>query len=131
VEFTTGSSIMPQKRNPDVLELVRGRSGQASAYLHAVLGVCAKLPSGYHRDLQLIKEPLFAGLDLAADVVAIMGAVLHGVEFDADATGAAMTAELDCTEAANRMAAEEDVPFRVAYRRVAEAWFKASAPTGP
>ena len=54
--FTTGSSIMPQKRNPDVFELVRGRSAVAHACLSEVLGIFAKLPSGYQRDLQLIKR---------------------------------------------------------------------------
>src|SRR5581483_5467592 len=53
--FTTGSSIMPQKRNPDVFELIRGRSASAQACLTEALGVCAKLPSGYQRDLQLLK----------------------------------------------------------------------------
>ena len=57
--FTTGSSIMPQKRNPDVFELIRGRTATASAALSEVLGIVAKLPSGYQRDLQLIKAPLF------------------------------------------------------------------------
>jgi argininosuccinate lyase len=54
--FTTGSSIMPQKRNPDVFELVRGRSSVAHAALNEVLGITQKLTSGYHRDLQLIKH---------------------------------------------------------------------------
>ncbi len=61
--FTTGSSIMPQKRNPDVFELMRGRSAVAQAALNEVLGVTQKLTSGYHRDLQLIKPPLFRGID--------------------------------------------------------------------
>ena len=63
-EFTTGSSIMPQKRNPDVFELVRGRSATAQACLTEVLAITAKLPSGYQRDLQLIKAPLFRSIDL-------------------------------------------------------------------
>jgi argininosuccinate lyase len=62
-EFTTGSSIMPQKRNPDVFELMRGRSAVAQAALNEVLGITQKLTSGYHRDLQLIKPPLFRGID--------------------------------------------------------------------
>src|SRR5690606_30963587 len=57
--FTTGSSIMPQKRNPDVFELIRGRTASAQASLQEVLAITAKLPSGYQRDLQLIKAPLF------------------------------------------------------------------------
>ncbi|WP_311764109.1 lyase family protein, partial [Escherichia coli] len=55
--FTTGSSIMPQKRNPDVFELVRGRSATALGCLTEALGIYAKLPSGYQRDLQLLKFP--------------------------------------------------------------------------
>ena len=70
--FTTGSSIMPQKRNPDVFELVRGRSAVAQACLAEVLGIFAKLPSGYQRDLQLIKPPLFRGIDLALSTAGIM-----------------------------------------------------------
>ena len=70
--FTTGSSIMPQKRNPDVFELVRGRSAVAQACLSEVLGIFAKLPSGYQRDLQLIKPPLFRGIDLALATAGIM-----------------------------------------------------------
>ena len=70
--FTTGSSIMPQKRNPDVFELVRGRTAVAQACLAEVLGIFAKLPSGYQRDLQLIKPPLFRGIDLALATAAIM-----------------------------------------------------------
>src|ERR1700689_2334993 len=60
--FTTGSSIMPQKRNPDVLELIRGRSASALSCLIEALAICAKLPSGYQRDLQLLKAPLFRGI---------------------------------------------------------------------
>ncbi len=55
--FTTGSSIMPQKRNADLFELVRGRSAAAQACLLEALGISAKLPSGYHRDLQLLEVP--------------------------------------------------------------------------
>ncbi|MDH5228287.1 MAG: argininosuccinate lyase, partial [Gammaproteobacteria bacterium] len=65
--FTTGSSIMPQKRNPDVFELVRGRTATAQACLTEVLGITAKLPSGYQRDLQLIKAPLFRSIDIALE----------------------------------------------------------------
>src|SRR6187402_3570165 len=82
--FTTGSSIMPQKRNPDVFELVRGRSAVAQACLSEVLGIFAKLPSGYQRDLQLIKPPLFRGIDLALATAAIMAVGIGGVRFRAE-----------------------------------------------
>ena len=71
-EFTTGSSIMPQKRNPDLFELIRGRAASAQACLSETLGICAKLPSGYQRDLQLLKFPLFRGIDLALATLAIL-----------------------------------------------------------
>ena len=79
--FTTGSSIMPQKRNPDVFELIRGRTATAQACLLEVMGIVAKLPSGYQRDLQLIKVPLFRGIDLCLDTLAILPPALAGVRF--------------------------------------------------
>ena len=57
--ITTGSSMLPQKSNPDVFEIARGRSGEVLAALNEVFSVTMKMPSGYHRDLQLIKKPLF------------------------------------------------------------------------
>ena len=115
--MTTGSSIMPQKRNPDVFELVRGRSATAQACLLEALAITAKLPSGYHRDLQLLKAPLFRGLDLARDTLAIMAAALAGVRFRADRIH--LAPELGATEEAYRLVLEQGLPFREAYRRVA------------
>jgi len=116
-ELTTGSSIMPQKKNPDVFELVRGRSATAQACLHEALGIVAKLPSGYHRDLQLLKAPLFRGIDLAAETSAVMAHALAGVRFRRDRIH--LDPSLLATEEAYRMVLEEGVPFREAYRRVA------------
>ena len=82
--FTTGSSIMPQKRNPDVFELIRGRSATAQACLVEVLAIVARLPSGYQRDLQLIKAPLFRSIDVCLDTLAILPAALAGVKFRRD-----------------------------------------------
>ncbi|HEY6322694.1 MAG TPA: argininosuccinate lyase [Thermoanaerobaculia bacterium] len=115
--MTTGSSIMPQKRNPDVFELVRGRSATAQACLLEALSITAKLPSGYHRDLQLLKAPLFRGLDLARDTLEIMTAALAGVRFRADRIH--LAPELGATEEAYRLVLEQGLPFREAYRRVA------------
>src|SRR4029078_8624614 len=70
--FTTGSSIMPQKRNPDVFELVRGRSATLQSSLAEVLSITAKLPSGYQRDLQLIKFPLFRAIDVVGQTLDIL-----------------------------------------------------------
>ncbi len=79
--FTTGSSIMPQKRNPDVFELVRGRTATAQACLIEVLGITAKLTSGYQRDLQLIKAPLFRSLDICHESLDVMAAAIPLVRF--------------------------------------------------
>lgn len=115
-EMTTGSSIMPQKRNPDVFELVRGRTATAAACLTEVLGITAKLPSGYHRDLQLLKAPLFRGIDLARETLAVMAPALAGVRFQPEKIR--LEPELFAAEAAYRMVMEEGIPFREAYRRV-------------
>jgi len=115
--FTTGSSIMPQKRNPDVFELIRGRSATALGCLTEALGTCAKLPSGYHRDLQLLKFPLFRGIDLALETLAILPPAIAAMRFNRDAIE--LDPAIDAAEEANRLAVREGIPFREAYRRVA------------
>jgi argininosuccinate lyase len=114
--FTTGSSIMPQKRNPDVFELVRGRSASALACLTEALGICAKLPSGYQRDLQLLKFPLFRGIDLAQQTFDIMAAALAAVRFRADAIR--IDPAVHAASEAYALVVREGIPFREAYRRV-------------
>src|SRR6185295_8225521 len=120
--FTTGSSIMPQKRNPDVFELVRGRTAVAQSCLAEVLGIFAKLPSGYQRDLQLIKPPLFRGIDLALATAAIVGVGLDGVRFRADQIK--LDPSIHAAEEANALVVREVIPFREAYRRVADKYLK-------
>jgi argininosuccinate lyase len=120
--FTTGSSIMPQKRNPDVFELVRGRTAVAHACLSEVLGIFAKLPSGYQRDLQLIKPPLFRGIDLALGTAEIMRVGIAGVRFRADRIR--LDPSIHAAEEANALVASEGIPFREAYRRVGEKYRK-------
>ena len=115
--MTTGSSIMPQKRNPDVLELVRSSAAVAQGALQEILSITAKLSSGYHRDLQRLKPPLFRAIDLAQDSTAIMAHTLGGVEFRPERI--AMAEELNAAERANRLVVEQGVPFREAYRQVA------------
>jgi argininosuccinate lyase len=120
--FTTGSSIMPQKRNPDVFELVRGRTAVAHACLSEVLGIFAKLPSGYQRDLQLIKPPLFRGIDLGLATAAIMALAIDGVRFKAGAIK--LDPAIHAAEEANALVAREGIPFREAYRRIGEKYRK-------
>ena len=114
--FTTGSSIMPQKRNPDVFELVRGRSAVAQAALNEVLGITQKLTSGYHRDLQLIKPPLFRGIDSCLQTLGILPSALDGVRFRPE--NIRLDSGIHAAAAANALVAEEGIPFREAYRRV-------------
>jgi argininosuccinate lyase len=114
--FTTGSSIMPQKRNPDVFELMRGRGA---------LAITQKLTSGYHRDLQLIKPPLFRGIDSCLQTLSILPGALEGVRFLPDKIHLDPT--IHAAAAANALVAEQGVPFREAYRRIAA---KLKAPGG-
>ncbi|HME39726.1 MAG TPA: argininosuccinate lyase [Steroidobacteraceae bacterium] len=115
--FTTGSSIMPQKRNPDVFELVRGRSAVAQAALNEVLGITQKMTSGYHRDLQLIKPPLFRGIDSCLQTLRILPGALEGVRFRPE--NIHLEAGIHAAAAANALVAKEGIPFREAYKRVA------------
>jgi argininosuccinate lyase len=117
VEFTTGSSIMPQKRNPDVFELIRGRTASAQACLLEALAVCAKLPSGYQRDLQLLKFPLFRAIDLAAATLAILPPAIAALRFRSEAIR--LDPAIHAAAEANRLAVSEGIPFRTAYQRVA------------
>jgi argininosuccinate lyase len=115
--FTTGSSIMPQKKNPDVFELIRARSATAQACLLEALAVCAKLPSGYQRDLQLLKAPLFRAIDLAFATLDILPPAIAALEFHPESIR--LDPAIHAAEEANRLALTEGIPFREAYRRVA------------
>jgi len=121
-DVTTGSSIMPQKRNPDVLELLRAASASAHACLDEALMITAKLPSGYHRDLQRLKPPVFRAIDLAFDSVDITAYVLDGLEFLPD--NIRLDEGIYATEEAYRLVRDEGLPFREAYRRVAKRYAK-------
>src|SRR4030095_983827 len=120
--FTTGSSLLPPKRNPHVFELVRGRGPPAHPCLAEVRGIFAKLPSGYQRDLQLIKPPLFRGIDVALSTAAIMTVGIDGVRFRADPLK--LHPATHAAEEANALVAREGIPFREAYRRIGEKYRK-------
>jgi argininosuccinate lyase len=117
-QMTTGSSIMPQKRNPDVFELLRGAPATLQGALVEILGITSKLPSGYHRDLQRLKAPLFRSIDLADDVLAIAAHALDGVRFRAE--NIELADELYAAERANELVRTRGIPFRQAYRMIAE-----------
>ncbi len=114
----TGSSIMPQKKNPDVLELVRANYHRLMAEMQLLLTLPANLPSGYHRDLQLTKEAIMRGLLLTQDLVQAMQQVVPALSFSTEKMQAATTRELFATGHALKKVLE-GVPFRDAYRQAA------------
>jgi argininosuccinate lyase len=117
-DMTTGSSIMPQKRNPDVFELLRAAPATVTGALVEALSITNKLSSGYHRDLQRLKAPLFRSIDLSEDALAIMAHALTGVKFIAE--NITLGEELYAAERANELVKNKGLPFREAYRVVAE-----------
>ena len=121
-DVTTGSSIMPQKRNPDVLELLRASAATSHACLDEALMITAKLPSGYHRDLQRLKAPVFRSIDLAIDSVDILAYVLDGVKFLPD--NIVLDQGIFATEEAYSLVRKDGIPFRDAYRKVAKRYVK-------
>ncbi|MBI3573441.1 argininosuccinate lyase [Candidatus Kaiserbacteria bacterium] len=118
-EFTTGSSIMPQKRNPDVFEIVRGNVGVIVSLQTQVKEVCKGVISGYNRDTQLTKEPLIKGLGIARRSLEIMSLVMSKVKPKKDVLMRSLSPELFATSEANRLV-KKGMPFRDAYTYVKE-----------
>ena len=116
-KFLTGSSIMPQKRNYDVLELARGRYGIMAGCVAAVTAIAANLPSGYNRDFQLTKEPLINGIETTLETVNVMSLVMANLKFDGKKCREAMTPELFATNDAYELV-KKGVPFRDAYQAI-------------
>ena len=113
-DFTTGSSLMPQKRNPDVAELTRGKSGRLVGNVVGLLTVLKGLPTGYNRDLQEDKEVVFDSVDTLALVVpAITGAVL-GMTVVRDRIEESLRAEMLATDLADHLV-RQGVPFRASH----------------
>jgi argininosuccinate lyase len=115
---TTGSSIMPQKRNPDVLELTRAGAARLRARQAEVGAVYGPLPAGYQRDLQLTKEPFLEGMQSLVDMLRAFDAVLAGLDVDVDRCRRAVLPSTGATDAVYRRVVE-GVPFRRAYREAA------------
>jgi len=123
--FTTGSSLMPQKRNPDMAELVRGKSGRLTGHLVSLLTVLKGLPLTYNRDLQEDKEAVFDAADTWRNSLEVMARAIASVEVDAGAClYAASAPELLATDVADALV-RDGLPFRKAHQVVGAAVRKA------
>ena len=117
--FTTGSSIMPQKRNPDVVELARGRCRELRGYAAMLQELASGLPSNYHRDLQLLKKPLFGAVASTRSWLDVLIALVPVVEVDAANAAAACSDDIYAAHQAYKLA-QGGMPFRDAYKQVAK-----------
>jgi argininosuccinate lyase len=119
--FATGSSIMPQKKNPDIPELVRGKSGRVFGDLMALLTLMKSLPLAYNRDMQEDKEPLFNSVDILQSCLDIYIRMIPRVEINAEAMGrAASKGFLNATDMADYLV-KKGMAFRKAHDCVGQA----------
>ena len=118
-ELCTGSSIMPQKINPDPLELVRANYHVVSGYEAMIKGICSNLISGYHRDFQLTKGPAIKSMGITLSSLKVMAKVLAGLELNEEKMKAAMSKEIYATEEAYKLV-EKGTPFRDAYKEISK-----------
>ncbi|MCX7139643.1 MAG: argininosuccinate lyase [Proteobacteria bacterium] len=119
--FCTGSSIMPQKKNPDVPELARGKTGRVTGHLMALLMLMKSQPLAYNKDNQEDKEPLFDSVDTLADTLAIFTDMVAGVEVDERAMRAAAAEGFSTATDLADYLVKKGLPFRDAHEAVARA----------
>ncbi len=118
-ELCTGSSIMPHKKNPDVLEIIRANYHKITSFEFEIKSIISNLISGYNRDLQLIKEPIIKGFEITIDSLQAMNIVLAHINVDKKKCKEAMTEELYATNIVYNLV-KNGVPFRNAYKKVAK-----------
>ena len=118
-EFCTGSSIMPQKKNPDVLELLRAKYHLVVSYEFQIKNVCANLISGYNRDIQLTKEATMKSLQITKECLAITALIFTSLNVNREKCEQALTEEVFAVEEVYRLV-EKGMPFREAYKVVAK-----------
>ncbi|MBK7122545.1 MAG: argininosuccinate lyase [Chitinophagaceae bacterium] len=116
-ELTTGSSIMPHKKNPDVFELVRAHCNRIQALPNEIMLMTANLPSGYHRDLQLLKEHIIPAFENVNDCLQMTGLMLENMIIKKDLLNDARYTYLFSVEAVNKLVTG-GMPFRDAYKKV-------------
>ncbi len=119
-ELTTGSSIMPHKKNPDVFEIARARCNRLQALPNEISLICANLPSGYHRDFQILKESIFPAFQILRDCLEMLGLMVENMEVRRDILKDEKYRYLFTVEEVNRLVLS-GLPFREAYKKVGEA----------
>lgn len=122
-ELCTGSSLMPHKNNPDVLELVRAKYHQTLSYEFKVKSIVGNIFSGYNRDLQLTKEPVIMAFETTTDCLGIVALVIDKIKVNRSRCMNAMTIELNSVKEVHRLISK-NVPFRNAYQKVATRYKK-------
>lgn len=119
-ELTTGSSIMPHKKNPDVFELIRGYCNKIQALPQEISMMTSGLPAGYHRDFQLLKEVIFPAIHSLKDTLSILIFSVEHIEVKQNLLNHSQYAYLYTVEAVNELVMQ-GVPFREAYQRIGKA----------
>lgn len=117
--FCTGSSIMPQKKNPDVFELIRAKYHEVVSFEMRLKSMVSNLIFGYHRDYQLTKKPVMESFDITRQSLRIMTLVMEHLSIDKDRCQQALTQEVYATEKAYALV-KQGMPFRDAYRTIAK-----------
>ena len=117
-KYCGGSSIMPQKKNPAVLELTRAKASAVMADLFVVMSITKALPSGYNRDFQDTKEPLIRALATTRDTLVVIKMVFEAIGVDEAACRRGFKPEIYAADVALQMATKEGIPFRDAYKKV-------------
>ncbi|MBN1202024.1 MAG: argininosuccinate lyase [Anaerolineae bacterium] len=112
--YSTGSSLMPQKRNPDPLELARGKAGRLIGHLSGLLTTLKGLPSGYNKDLQEDKEPLFDAFDTLLALLPPLAGLVSSLDMDTDRMRAALNEAMLATDLADYLVGR-GIPFRQAH----------------
>ena len=120
--FKTGSSIMPQKKNYDVLELIRGNVSIFNGYQHQIENIIKNLPAGYNRDFQLTKEPYIKGVKLAQSTIEVITLVVKNLEGKKVNLENACTSELYATDEVLKLV-RQGKSFREAYKQVKEKYY--------
>jgi len=118
-EFCTGSSIMPQKENPDVLELLRANYHVVVSYEFQVKNIIGNLMSGYSRDLQLTKEPVMRGLEITKKSLSITNLIFESLKVNKENCNKALTKDIYATEEVYELV-RQGVPFREAYKTISQ-----------